>query len=513
MDLSLQKTSINKKNQSPQMKGLLVNFNNEQKLIIKNTLSNTSFRDSVFFDSNNIEEAAATSNWDDLDVIIKFISSEEEINWEYLNHLAEELPVLFITEKLIDIPGNYNKLFDYLPITEISSFVLERNIIQVIEKTALRKKLNEFQSNQTELTVNEEKFRNIFENSSVGMYEIDPNGNFVLANKVFLNILGLNDISELKELNAFQSGLSTSGLREILKKKIFDEKAVNNFEDEWLRADKTKVVVKEHLRAKINSDGEIEYFLGVVEDITERKRVESELVKSKKDAEKSDRLKSEFLTQISHEIRTPVNTLLNFSALIEEELKESLSDDLKDCFGSMHRAGNRIIRTIDLLIKMSELHTDNYEPVFEEHNLFELLDELYIKYKPMAEEKGIDLQFIKVVDDANIIYDKLTMYDVFSNIIDNAIKYTDKGDVKIYVKNTLLNKKSVTIIDTGIGISEKYLGSIFQPFSQETSGYTRKFDGNGLGLALVKEYCELNNAEIFVSSEKGAGSNFTVIFK
>ena len=86
------------------------------------------------------------------------------------------------------------------------------------------------------------------------------------------------------------------------------------------------------------------------------------------------------------------------------------------------------------------------------------------------------------------------------------------GSVKIYVKNSILNKITVTVIDTGVGISQKYVGNIFSPFSQETTGYTRKFDGNGLGLTLVKEYCNLNNTEIFVSSEKGSGSNFTLIF-
>ncbi len=162
---------------------------------------------------------------------------------------------------------------------------------------------------------------------------------------------------------------------------------------------------------------------------------------------------------------------------------------------------------------MSELHTDNYDPEFKQNDLFELIEELVKIYKPQAEEKNLSLEFIKAIDSANIVFDKLTVYDIFSNIIDNAIKYTIEGSIKIYIKNTLLNKISVTVIDTGIGISEKYIGNIFQPFSQETSGYTRKFDGNGLGLALVKEYCDLNNAEVFVSSEKNLGSNFTVIFK
>jgi signal transduction histidine kinase len=98
------------------------------------------------------------------------------------------------------------------------------------------------------------------------------------------------------------------------------------------------------------------------------------------------------------------------------------------------------------------------------------------------------------------------------NLIDNGIKYTNKGFLHISVDQNSTGKLILEVKDTGIGIAETYLPDLFSPFSQEESGYTRKFAGAGLGLSLVKKYCELNSAEIFVESEKNAGTKFTVVF-
>jgi PAS domain S-box-containing protein len=494
---------------------LLVGFPLELKENIKVQINNSSFTNAKFHESEKVANVLTSEYWNRLNLIIKFGNPDDSFNLESFKSVINIIPTLFISDSsgTSIFPSDISDIFDSIPEKELSPYLLEKCIFNLIAKTKFRKKLIELENAQTEIFQNEEKFRDLFDNSAAGMYEVDKDGNFILANQVFCNILGLNNLTELKKLNAFQKGISSNGTREKIQKLLDKEDKIVNLEDEWVKADNTKIIVKENIRVKKDLSGNIQYYQGVVEDISNRKFVEAELVKSKKDAEKSDRLKSEFLTQISHEIRTPVNTLLSFVALIEDELQESLSEELIGCFEHLNKAGRRIIRTIDLLVKMSELHTDNYDPEFEQNDLFELIEELVKIYKPQAEEKNLSLEFIKAVDSANIVFDKLTVYDIFSNIIDNAIKYTSEGSIKIYIKNTLLNKVSVTVIDTGIGISEKYIGNIFQPFSQETSGYTRKFDGNGLGLALVKEYCDLNNAEVFVSSEKNLGSNFTVIFK
>lgn len=251
---------------------------------------------------------------------------------------------------------------------------------------------------------------------------------------------------------------------------------------------------------------------GVARDITDQKRLEFELLESKKAAEKSDKLKSEFLTQMSHEIRTPLNSLLGFASLLVSDLTDANTSELKDAFYNMELSGKRIFKTIELLIKVSELHTDNFEPEFKKNNLFELLNELVKEYKPFADQKGVELEILNLAESTDIIFDKRSIYDVFTNIIDNAIKYTAKGSVKILIENSLNNKLSVNVVDTGIGISEKFIENMFDHFTQESTGYTRKFDGNGLGLSLVKKYCDLNKAKISVESKKGFGSNFNVTF-
>lgn len=215
---------------------------------------------------------------------------------------------------------------------------------------------------------------------------------------------------------------------------------------------------------------------------------------------------------MSHEIRTPLSSLLGFASLIKMDLGNSISSEYKEVFDHMDLAGKRIFRTIELLIKISELHTDNYEPEFCQIDLIELLTNLINEYKPIAEKKNLELKLINTVNTANLLLDKRSIEDVFSNLIDNAVKYTNEGSVEIIVKLTMFNKVLVTVKDTGIGISTKFIENMFNPFSQETSGYTRKFDGNGLGLALVKQYCDLNKANIFANSQQGVGSSFTVVF-
>jgi signal transduction histidine kinase len=122
------------------------------------------------------------------------------------------------------------------------------------------------------------------------------------------------------------------------------------------------------------------------------------------------------------------------------------------------------------------------------------------------------LKFLNEESIGKIEGDEYTITQLFANLIDNAIKYTNDGSITIEVKKDSEEFIVVNVTDTGVGISEEFQENLFQPFSQEETGYTRKFEGNGLGLALVKKYCELNNAKIFCNSKKGEGATFTVVF-
>jgi signal transduction histidine kinase len=242
-------------------------------------------------------------------------------------------------------------------------------------------------------------------------------------------------------------------------------------------------------------------------------KLNNELKLAKDKAEKSDRLKTHFLAQMSHEIRTPINTIFSFNSLLRDEMQEKLNVDYPEIFEIIERAGKRIMRTIDSILQMSMLQTGNIEINYEKVNLSEdILNNVIKEFTTFADEKNLELNFTNETRKNIVEADSYMLTQLFGNLLDNAIKYTEQGKVEIRQFEDKDGKVCVEVSDTGIGISKDYIRNLFSPFSQEETGYTRKFDGNGLGLALVKRYCDLNNAGIQVDSKKGKGSKFTVTF-
>ncbi len=264
----------------------------------------------------------------------------------------------------------------------------------------------------------------------------------------------------------------------------------------------------------VNNDGDITHFVAVKEDITDKKKTQEELIRAKELAEQSEKLKSEFLAQMSHEIRTPIHIVTSNANYLRDELGDSIDPTIKSCFDSMRNASERIIRTIELILNMSEIQSGSYKPILRKIDLeSDILLKIYMEYKLTASTKGLQLIYTNKAQNTDVKGDEYSLGQIFANLVDNAIKYTIKGSVEIYLENIGKNKVSVKIKDSGIGMSKKFQEHLFEPFSQEEQGYTRSFEGNGLGLALVKKYCEINDAEIQVSSKKNNGTTFTVIFE
>ncbi|MFC2133940.1 ATP-binding protein [Bacteroidota bacterium] len=244
----------------------------------------------------------------------------------------------------------------------------------------------------------------------------------------------------------------------------------------------------------------------------ELEKLNREMLIAKERAEKSDKLKSEFLAQMSHEIRTPVNIISGTLSVLEDNGDGEVDRDMQ-LYKMINEASDRIMKTVENVLEMSQLETENINLRFEQFNLDQdVLNILVGKYTHSAVTKNLSLSFDNISDNDVILGDKYMITNIFSNLIDNAIKYTSEGSVKIVMYTNREDQTCVDIVDTGVGISPDYLTKIFTPFSQEHTGYSRKYDGNGLGLAIVKRYAELNNAEISVTSKKGKGSVFTVLF-
>jgi PAS domain S-box-containing protein len=263
----------------------------------------------------------------------------------------------------------------------------------------------------------------------------------------------------------------------------------------------------------INYRGNIIGIQGVITNIAELKEAVAGYKNAKEEAEKSEKLKTEFLAQMSHEIRTPVNVILSYNSLLREEFIENISEEYSGIFRSIDQASKRLVRTIDLILNMSMFQAGKLEISASDVDLRFILLNLVQEFKYLANEKNLDLNFVNNASEVYIQSDEFILIHVFQNLIENAIKYTDTGKVEVILFNNSDGKVCVDIKDTGIGISKDYLERMFKPFTQEDTGYSRKYEGVGLGLALVKNYLDLIGAAIKVDSEKGKGSVFTVIFK
>jgi PAS domain S-box-containing protein len=259
----------------------------------------------------------------------------------------------------------------------------------------------------------------------------------------------------------------------------------------------------------------IDVLEGFITNITERKRMEEELVTAKEKAEESDRLKSAFLANMSHEIRTPMNSIIGFSQLLDDP--ELVSEERMHFVNMIQNSGNDLLNIIDDIIDISKIEAGQMK-IFKSHqNLHELMQEFrvffsdYLKTKPQKKDLKIIYQppseAIK-----NTIYTDIDRFkQIFRNLLSNAIKFTEKGSVEIGFTSVTHDNQPAYLFyvkDTGLGIPEDKTDSIFNPFTQVVISNSRVYGGTGLGLTITKKMVELLGGRIWVESEYGKGSTF-----
>lgn len=368
------------------------------------------------------------------------------------------------------------------------------------------------------LGISEERLKFALEGSNDGLWDWDLTTNQVYFSPRWKSMLGY-EVDEIKgDFKEWEKLVHPDDVERV-EKIIYEhiEGKSENYKSEFRMKTKNGNWLWILDRGKVvqhDKNGKPLRMVGTHTDITERKKIEEELLHAKDKAEKSDKFKSEFLAQMSHEIRSPINVILNFVSLLKDELSNKLDPELANSFDYIDNGGRRIIRTIDMILNMSEIQTGIFELNPSPHHLTEdIMRNLILEYKTQAKMKGLELNLnSSIVKNQLVNIDEYSVSQIFSNLIDNAIKYTHKGCINVNIYSDDNKFICAEVEDTGIGISEEYIPSLFDAFTQEESGYSRKFEGNGLGLALVKRYCEMNNAMITVESSKNKGTKFIVKF-
>jgi len=355
------------------------------------------------------------------------------------------------------------------------------------------------------LKKSEKKYRNLVENALIGVYSSDINGNFKYANKALCKILGYEDFKELESINTEKLYLEKESRIDLVKF-LQKNQSVSNFELELItkHSEKINVILSASLVGNEMS--------GMMMDITTIKEYEAELIKSKNEVEKSSKIKDQFIGNVSHEIRTPLNAIYGFTNILKNKFKDDLDSRTGDFFQIIFDASQRLERTLDMMLDYSKLRAGDYEISLYKINLLKIIEKIIELHKSEIEKKKLEIIIENKINDVEIIADEHSLLIAISNLICNAIKYTEKGSVKITILRNEIQDLFLEIKDTGVGISEEFKGKIFQPYTQEEYGHTRQYEGIGLGLSIAKKQLELNGAEISFQSNKGAGSIFTIKF-
>ncbi|NOY05348.1 MAG: PAS domain S-box protein [Chlorobi bacterium] len=256
--------------------------------------------------------------------------------------------------------------------------------------------------------------------------------------------------------------------------------------------------------------GDSLHVTGILRDLTERKALEEELVSAKEKAERADKLKDAFIANVSHEVRTPLNIILGFTDLIQTQFGDLLPPSVDEYFTSIQDSGQRLMKTVDSILNIARFEAGDFKISPKEFNLSDFLSRMVNEYKHLAENKRLDLAFINECGNVSILADSYCFSQALGNLLDNAIKFTLQGSVHVHLYFDQKANPCIDVKDTGIGISGEYMKRIYEPYTQEEFGYSRPFEGIGLGLALVKRYLDLHGASISVNSRKGAGTTFTI---
>lgn len=360
------------------------------------------------------------------------------------------------------------------------------------------------------LKESEETYRSLVENIDFGVSLIDKNFKIVMSNaqigkwfkKPLCDFVGKNCFEEFEKRNSICPhcpGIKAmaTGLPQIV-------------ETEGILEDGSKLKVLVHAFPVFKEEGQIRGFIEVVEDITERKKKEEELLKAKEKAEESDRLKTAFLQNISHEIRTPLNAILGFSELLQDP--RISQEDSKFYLEQIHFSKDDLLDLVENVVFASKYDTKQFVSTKKKFNLNDSLNELFsdsIKLIHRNDKSHIVfLSHLEPTKDISIEADENNIKMALRQLISNAIKYTDSGHIEFGTK--LINNSEVEfyINDTGIGIDKNEYEKIFDKFYKVESNSNKLFSGTGIGLTIVKAIAETIGGDVRVDSIVGEGTTF-----
>jgi len=383
----------------------------------------------------------------------------------------------------------------------------------------LKKEIGERMRIETALRQAEEKYRGIFEETIVGIFQTSPEGRYLSANPAMARTYGFESPEELMAAHQDirRQAYVDPTRRDEFNRVLQVEGVVESFEYEMRRKDGGRIWLSENARVVRDPQGTILCYVGTAENITARKRAQEELEReiierkhAEDAAQAANRAKSAFLANMSHEIRTPMNGIMGMTELV---LDSQLTPEQRENLNAVKLSADALLVVINDILDFSKIEAGKMELESLRFDLREGMAETLKTLSIRAHQKQLELlsSIDSDVPDA-VVGDPGRLRQLILNLAGNAIKFTARGEVMIHVRAETQDKDGVwlhfTVSDTGVGIPAEKRGQIFGAFTQADDSITRKFGGTGLGLAISSRLVEMMGGRIWVESEPDHGSEF-----
>ena len=399
-----------------------------------------------------------------------------------------------------------NLEFDIRQKVSGKTFSVEYNTAPIRDETGEAYQVILSYRDVTERRQSEARYRTLFDYAPDGILIADPESYYLDANASVCRMLGYTR-EELVGLHAsdivVQSEVPHIG--EALS--VIEARA--DYQREWQFRRKDGTVFAAEVIATMMPDGNL---LGMIRDITERKRADAMLREAEKEKQlafEASRLKSEFLANMSHELRTPLNCIIGFTEFLADEKPGPLNPKQKEYLTDVYNSSKHLLQLINDVLDLAKVEAGRIDLNLESFPLAKAIEEVCAVVKGIAQKKGVSVTSRVAPAAPNVTLDQQKFKQVCYNLMSNAVKFTDPGgSVEITALAREGEQFEVRVKDTGIGIRQEDLHRLFREFEQLDSGADRRFEGTGLGLALTKKLVESHGGSIGVESEYGSGSTF-----